>query len=81
MPLFLRHAFADHECQEAVIKQSTLDWTIVRPAVLKDEPATGAITATNTGPITRINREDVAAFLVSQLEDGTYRRQAISVTS
>ena len=31
VPLLLRHAFADHALQEAVIKQSLLDWTIVRP--------------------------------------------------
>jgi uncharacterized protein YbjT (DUF2867 family) len=31
VPAFLRHAFADHERQEAVVKESALDWTIVRP--------------------------------------------------
>jgi putative NADH-flavin reductase len=39
--LFLRHAFADHERQEAVVKQSSLDWTIVRPPHLTDGPRTG----------------------------------------
>jgi uncharacterized protein YbjT (DUF2867 family) len=29
--VFLRHAFADHERQEALVRQSTLDWTIARP--------------------------------------------------
>ena len=29
--IFLRHAFADHELQEAVVRESSLDWTIVRP--------------------------------------------------
>jgi len=33
--VFLRHAFADHERQEAIIKQSMLDWIIVRPPHLK----------------------------------------------
>ena len=40
--LFLRHAFADHERQEAVVRQSALDWTIVRPPYLTDGPRTGA---------------------------------------
>lgn len=77
----LRNAFADHEAQEATVRQSPLDWTIVRAAVLKDDPATGTFTATNTGAITRINRGDVAAFLVDQLGDTTNSRQAVSVTS
>ena len=76
----LRNILADHRAQEAVVTQSPLEWTIVRAAVLKDDPATGHCTPTNTGRITRINRADVAAFLVDQLSDTTYRRQPISVT-
>jgi nucleoside-diphosphate-sugar epimerase len=41
VPVFLRHAFADHERQEAVVKESALAWTIVRPPHLKDGPHTG----------------------------------------
>jgi len=73
----LRNVFADHQAQEAIVEQSSLDWT----TVLKDDPATGHYTATNTGPNTRINRADVAAALVDQLDDTTYRRTAISVTN
>ncbi len=40
VPVFLRHAFTDHERQEAVVKQSSLDWTIVHPPHLKDGPLT-----------------------------------------
>ena len=58
-----------------------LDWTIVRAAVLKDDPATSHYTATNTGPITRVNRADIANALVDQLKDTTYSRTAISVTN
>ena len=36
-----RNVFADHQAQEATVKQSPLDWTIARAAVLKDDPATG----------------------------------------
>ena len=43
--IFLRHAFADHERQEAVVRQSSLDWTIVRPPHLKDGPRTGVYMA------------------------------------
>lgn len=77
----LRNVFNDHQAQEAIVEQSPLDWTIVRAAVLKDDPATGHYTATNTGPNTRINRADIAAALVDQLDDPTYSHTAISVTS
>lgn len=77
----LRNVFADHEAQEAIVEQSPLDWTIVRAAVLKDDPATGHYTATNTGPNTRITRADIAAALVDQLTDSTHSRAAISVTN
>ncbi len=76
----LRNVFNDHQAQEAIVEQSPLDWTIVRAAVLKDDPATGHYTATNTGPNTRINRADIAAALVDQLDDSTFSRAAISVT-
>lgn len=77
----LRNLFADHEAQEAIVQQSPLDWTIVRSAVLNDKPATGTYTPTNTGPIKRISRADLADFLVTQVTDSTYSRQAISVAS
>ncbi len=77
----LRNVFNDHQAQEAIVEQSPLDWTIVRAAVLKDDPATGHYTATNTGPNTRITRADTAAALVDQLTDSTHSRAAISVTN
>ncbi len=77
----LRNVFADHEAQEAIVEQSPLDWTIVRAAVLKDDPATDHYTTSNTGPNTRITRADAAAALVDQLDDTTYIRTAISVTN
>ena len=77
----LRNIYSDHETQEAVVEASSLDWTIVRAAILKDEPATGAYTVGNTGKSTRINRADLADFLVKQASDSAYTRQAISITS
>ena len=77
----LRNIYSDHAKQEAVVRSSSLDWTIVRAAILKDGPASGSYIPGNTGKVTQISREDLAEFLVSQLEDGEYRKQAISVTS
>ena len=77
----LRNVFSDHHAQERLVRDSPLDWTIVRPGILKDEPAAGACRAGNTDPVGRISREDVADFLVGQLEDGTWTRQAVSISS
>ena len=77
----LRNIHADHTAQEAIVRASSLDWTIVRAAILSDDPASGKTTATNTGKIVRIGRADLAAFLVREAGEGAYSRQAISVTS
>ena len=77
----LRNIFADHHTQEALVQESPIDWTIVRAAILKDEPASGDYTASNTVKVGNINRADVADFLVKQVTDTTYISQAISITS
>ena len=45
----LRNIHADHTAQEALVRTSSMDWTIVRAAILTDDPASGNVTATNTG--------------------------------
>lgn len=37
----IRPAYEDHERQEALLKQSSLDWTLVRPTGLTNEATTG----------------------------------------
>ncbi len=84
IPVFLRHAFADHERQEVVVKQSSLDWTIVRPPHLKDGPLTREYR--HGFPITdkhikaEISRADVADFMLKQLTDDTYHHQTPGVS-
>ena len=41
--LLLKDAYADHEAQEALVRQSNLDWTIVRPSAFTDKPASGPV--------------------------------------
>jgi len=77
----LRNIYSDHKAQEALVKQSSLDWTIVRAAILKDNPATGDYIASNTGKVKNINRADLADFLVKEVGDAAYSKQAISITS
>ena len=84
VPVFLRHAFADHERQEAVVTASALDWTIVRPPHLKDGPHTGTyrhgFPTTDTGIQGQISRADVADFMLKQLADKTYLHRTVGVS-
>jgi len=77
----LRNVFADHQAQEEVVRRSNADWTIVRAAVLSDKLESRSVTASNAGRTKRIHRAALAGFLVDQLDDSTYSRQAITVTS
>jgi putative NADH-flavin reductase len=82
--IFLRHAFADHKKQEAVIKRCSLDWIIVRPPHLKDGPRTGiykhGIPPTDRSLKGTISRADVADFMLKQLADDTYLRKAVGIS-
>jgi putative NADH-flavin reductase len=83
VPLLLRHAFADKERPEAILRASALDWTIVRPAALTNGPRTGAyrvgsdVCAGRLFP--RISRADVAHFMLEELVRRAHVRQAISL--
>jgi putative NADH-flavin reductase len=79
-PLVLRRAFADHEGQEHLIRQSRLDWTIVRPTKMVDGERTGAyrhgLTDTTEKVKVKVSRADVADFMLRQLTDDSYLRLA-----
>jgi len=68
-PLMLKRIYDDKDVQEQMIRASGLDWTIVRPGLLKDGPATGKVRALTdprdwrAGPV---RRADVARFLVRE---------------
>lgn len=70
VPLYLGPAFADHEAQEAIVRTSGLDWTLVRPAHLTNGPATGAYRkgfAADEKTKMKISRADVAGFMLGQV--------------
>lgn len=79
IPVLLRGIFADKETQEAIIKASTLEWVIVRPALLTNGPATGAyqhwIGSPSKSTRGKISRADVADFMLNQVTENTYLRK------
>jgi putative NADH-flavin reductase len=69
---FFGRAYDDKDVQERLIKDSALDWTIVRPGVLTNGSRTGRYKVLKEPSQWRngtISRADVADFLVQQIED------------
>lgn len=77
--LILRNVFVDHEKQETYVRQSQLDWTIVRPGAFLDGERTGryrhGFPGTDKTSQLKISRADVADFILKQLTDQTYLHQ------
>jgi uncharacterized protein YbjT (DUF2867 family) len=71
-PLLLKRVYDDKDVQEWIIRSSGLDWTIARPGLLANGPATGnycVLTGQKNWRFGVISRADVADFLVRQIED------------
>ncbi|NEP14630.1 MAG: SDR family oxidoreductase [Symploca sp. SIO2C1] len=82
--LILRNVFADHERQEQDVKQSGLDWTIVRPGAFVDGGKTSqyrhGFPGTDKTCKLKISRADVADFILKQLVDDSYLHQTPSLS-
>lgn len=77
-PLMLKHMYQDKDRQEMLIRNSGLDWVIVRPGMLTNGDKTGryrAITDLTGVQGGKISRADVAHFLLAQAESDQYLKQ------
>ncbi len=75
VPPLLRDEYADKEAQEKVVRESGLDWVIVRPMLLTNGPWTNDYHARvdlKPGRRPYISRADAADFLMRQLTDDTF---------
>jgi len=76
----LYNPIADHEVKESLIRQSRLDWIIVRPSRLTNGRHTGVyhygerIAARSL--ILTLSRADVADFMLKQVTDDTFVHKA-----
>ncbi|MCA9917982.1 MAG: SDR family oxidoreductase [Anaerolineales bacterium] len=81
MKTVLRKAYEDKERQEQIVRESGLDWVIVRPGGLTNGPATGeykfGLDPTIGGG--QVSRADVADFVLQQLTDDTYLHQTPAI--
>ncbi len=77
-PLPLGPAYKDKDRQEGAIRASSLDWIVVRPTMLTNDPPRGRVKVSadlagiNGGKIARV---DVAQFVVEQLTNDAWLRR------
>jgi putative NADH-flavin reductase len=74
-PLLLATNYADKDRAESIVKASNVEWLIVRPGFLTNDPRTGTYRAIeNLSGITagKISRADVADFILKQLASPTH---------
>jgi putative NADH-flavin reductase len=79
----LKSSRSDHETQEAAVKESGLDWTIVRPSGLTDTPRTGVYEVGENIPAitSKIARADVADLILKELELNSLVGKAVTITN
>ncbi|WP_353809015.1 SDR family oxidoreductase [Agromyces sp. SYSU T00194] len=66
---------------DAQLRDTDLDWTIVRPGRLTDEPATGGVEIGESLPRGEVPRDDVAAVIAELLTSGAGVRWQFDLVS
>jgi putative NADH-flavin reductase len=79
----LRSSRTDHEAQEVAVKESGLDWTIIRPSGLTDTPLTGVydVGQNISAATSKIARADVADLILKELQQNMYIGKAVTITN
>ena len=79
----LSNLFIDLPVQEYIIRESGLNWTIVRPARLTNGPKIGTCRSGDIyiHPFTSISREDVAAFLLKEAVSSEYQTKVVTISA
>lgn len=78
----LKNSRNDHEAQEKAVKESKLDYTIIRPSGLTDAPRTDAYTYGETikAKKAKISRADVADLIIKELRKSNLVGKAVTIT-
>lgn len=82
-PLLLRNVYADKDRQETIIRESDLEWILVRPSILNDKAGgkpVRALTDLSAFHGGAIARADVARFVVEQVQSDKWLRRAPLIT-
>jgi putative NADH-flavin reductase len=81
-PLFTRGIYADKDRQEAIVRASSLDWTLVRAAPFARRTPAGRLqVATDVRGVTlrKISPPEVAGFMLDEVEQNRFVRQAVFI--
>lgn len=85
MKVVLAAPLADHDAQETAVRESGLDWTVVRPTGLTDKTGTGRWRAHEVGDGGRLGgtipRADLAAYLLEVVSDDSLVGRAVGISS
>lgn len=82
-PLMLKTIYEDKERQEALVRNSNLEWVIVRPGFLTNGPLTETYRVlVDLKGVTaeKISRADVAHFILSEIKKKRYLRKTPLLT-
>jgi putative NADH-flavin reductase len=80
----LRGIYADKAKADDTIRASKLEWTIVRPVMLTNGPRTGSYRVAEHLPLhgmPKINRADVADFMIRELAERKWIRKTVIVAA
>ncbi len=80
-PVFAAYLRAKAEADTAVRSRTGLDWTILRPGALTDDPGTGAVTLAEHAGRGSVPRDDVAAVLVALLDSPATAGRTLELVS
>jgi putative NADH-flavin reductase len=84
MRLLLRDVYADKAAGEEVLRRSQLDWTLVYPVGLTHGRKTGRYRVgerLSLHGLPSISRADLGAFLLAEIDDPTYIRKGVLISS
>ncbi|MBA0054068.1 NAD-dependent epimerase/dehydratase family protein [Streptomyces sp. AJS327] len=79
-----REVYADLAAMEAVIRESSVEWTIVRPPQLTDESLSGSYQRSMGGAVPRshrIARADLAHAMLAMVDEAATVRQVVGVAA
>lgn len=73
------HYFATKKRGDIAVVHSDLDWVILRPAMLHDEPGTGRVALSPAQAHGRVARDDVAATIAALLHEPRISHQILEL--
>ncbi len=88
MPFFARllvrnsniwQAYKDHDRQERILRNSNLDWTIVRPVLLNNKNKDKYTAVIGKPDGASISRKGVTRFIIDVLESGKFEKDCVTL--